>query len=264
MIPRGGDGPRGPVILLGYARSGAEELQRLLAGQTSLACTSGTGVLPTCAQAAATWRQVDNRAGRLSSLAKASIRALASCIITTITAGSGESCWCEVSYAPAMCAETFLELFPGTKFVCVHRDCTEVIAAGVAAHPWGLSESPFRQYAAVHPGNGVAAIADYWAYFTEALLQFEQAHSDACCRVRYEDLRGAAGQLTDELVAFLDLGPPDQSRSRRTPDELPASAGQPAQPGNGAHIPVDRIPPHLWSRVNKLLSQVGYPPMPRL
>ena len=43
-------GQQWPVVVLAYAYSGAGRIQRLLSGSDLLACTSGTGLLPLCAQ----------------------------------------------------------------------------------------------------------------------------------------------------------------------------------------------------------------------
>jgi hypothetical protein len=75
-----------PIVVLGYAYGGAEHIQRVLSGSNRLACTSGTGLLPLCAQAADTWQRVDDRDGPLSALALSSIRAMAASMITVILA----------------------------------------------------------------------------------------------------------------------------------------------------------------------------------
>jgi len=79
-------GPPGPVVVLAGSYSGAARLRHVLSGSTPFACTSGTGLLPLCAQAAATWQRVDNRDGPPSSLALSSIRALAASMITAMMA----------------------------------------------------------------------------------------------------------------------------------------------------------------------------------
>lgn len=77
-----------PVVVLSYPYSGAERWWSLLAPHPELACTLGTGLLPLCEQAAASWRLTDGKAnGPLSPLAVASIRALATSIIPM---GTGE------------------------------------------------------------------------------------------------------------------------------------------------------------------------------
>src|ERR1035441_8887252 len=101
------------------------------------------------------------------------------------------------------CAETFLQLYPSAKFICLHRRCPEVILAGVNANPWGLEDSAFKSFTAGYPGNAVAAIAAYWAASTEPLLEFEQAHPGSCHRVRYEDLTSCPDQARAEIASFL-------------------------------------------------------------
>ena len=96
-----------PVVVLTYAHSGAARLQSLLASHPDLACTSGTGILPLCEQAAITWRSADDRAGMtLSPLALASVRALATGIITSMLIRTGKRRWCELATASPMSAET--------------------------------------------------------------------------------------------------------------------------------------------------------------
>ena len=114
----GHPGPRGPVIVLGYGHSGVGFLGGLLSSYRELACTSGTGLLPLCEAAAATWRQIENRAGPLSPLALASIRALTGSLITTALAGTGKVRWCEIAFAHPRCAETFLEVYPSARILC--------------------------------------------------------------------------------------------------------------------------------------------------
>ena len=66
----------GPVIVLTYAQAGGGRLQSLLSAHAALACTTGTGLLAACDQAAAAWRQAEGRRqGSLSPLAAASVRA---------------------------------------------------------------------------------------------------------------------------------------------------------------------------------------------
>jgi len=154
--------PGAPVIVLTYAHAGAEHLRPLLAGHLDLACTSGTGLLPLCQQAATTWRHVEGQPGSaLSELAAASIRALATSVITTVLAQTGKRRWCEFATAPPRSTETFLRLYPGTRIICLHRGCADVIRAALHASPWGLSGTSFAPFTAAYPGSTVAALAAY-------------------------------------------------------------------------------------------------------
>jgi hypothetical protein len=227
-----------------------------------LACTRGTGLLPLCDMAAATWRAIDNRDGPLSALALASIRAMTNTMITIILADIDGSRWCEIAFAPASSAETFLELYPDAKFLCLHRNCQDVIYAAIQANPWGLADSPFGPFAAAYPGNSVAAIAAYWAANTEPLLAFEQAHPQACRRIRYEDLADNPEQAAQEIFAYLELAQDDPV----TPCWM-ANDTQPTADARGSdlQIPSHQIPSAIMAQVNALLTRIGYrsPQAPR-
>jgi hypothetical protein len=254
----GRDRERDPIVILAYRHCGAERLQRMLSGHAALACTSGTGLLPLCERAAATWRDAEGRDELLSPLATASIRALASSVITAVLARTGGLRWCETVFTPASCGELFLRLYPAAKFLCLHRSCLDVIDAAVRENPWGPTHPAFQSFAAGSPGNTVATVAAYWAVHTEQILDFEQAHPGSCHRVRYEDLIGNPAGVDDETSSFLSLEP--AARHWLDDDGQPASE----QPGTGyreAEVPVGNIPPPLRARVSQLLTRIGYPPI---
>lgn len=250
-----GDAARNaPVIVLTYANAGGRRLQQLLDSQAELACTSGTGVLAACDQAAAAWRQVDRRpAGVLSPLASKSIRAMAAQMITVLVARSGGQRWCETAAAERGAAETFLQVFPGTRFVCLHRACPEVISATLLASPWGLSGAAFAPYVAAYPGSTVAALAAWWAARAGPLLAFERDHPGDCLRVRYEDLAEDPGGAEDSVRLFLGLG----GSVSRLPEAPGTSAQMTAR--DSADLPAGQLPPRLLEQVNELHAELGYP-----
>jgi protein-tyrosine sulfotransferase len=252
---------RSPIIVLSYAHGGAGYLQQLLSRYGTLACTSGTGLLPLCEAAATAWEQVENRDGPMSSLAINSIRAMTTGIITTALAGTGRRRWCEIAFAHPRCAEIFMRIHPSANFICLHRSCMEVVHAGVQANPWGLARSVFQPFTVSYPGNAVAAIAAYWAATTESLLEFEQAHPDNCHRVRYEDLLCNPGQADAEISSFLSLGQSDLAMQHLINDELPYSTEE-DQPSVESLIPLDWIPSPLMRLVNQLMVRLGYQAIP--
>jgi len=251
-------GPPGPVVVLAGSYSGAARLRHVLAGSAPFACTSGTGLLPLCAQAAATWQRVDNRDGPPSALALSSIRALATCMITAMMAGTGRSRWCEISFSPPpAAAEIFLRLYPGTQFVCLHRNCPDVIRTAIEANPWGLGSAGLGSFTAAYPGSSAAAIAAYWAESTESALDFQAAHPAACHQIRYEDLVDDQDLAADAMFAFLGV---DAS----SPPEAGAEEAYAAVPGaalGGAGVPASFLPRPLAERVNRLQQRLGYPPV---
>jgi protein-tyrosine sulfotransferase len=251
-----------PVVVLTYAKSGADRLRSVLAAHPDLSCTSGTGLLSLCEQAARTWQIADKRE-ELSALAMASTRALASTVMTSILASAGGPRWCEITTASASCAETFVRLYPRTRFLCLHRHCADVIYSGLKASPWGLADSAFWPFTQRFPGNSVATIAAYWAARTEPLLEFQRRHPDRCHRVRYEDLVTDPGTTANEIRTFLCLAA-DGSTGPAWPagdQDGDITADTADAPGCGAKVPAGMIPGVLLDQVNKLLAGLGYTPL---
>ena len=251
----------GPVILLSYAHSGASEVQDLLAADTGLVCTSGTGILPLCAAAAETWRRVEGRdAPTMSRLAVASISGLLTPQITMILSAAGGKRWCELATAEPSTAQQFLEIFPHAVFVCIHRNCLDMIRAGVAASPWGLYGQGIGQYLISYPGNSVAALAAYWANCTDELLALEDAHPQITHRLRYEDAAVEPCCALPALKEWLRLG---GGRDATFAEKL-----SPVEPSGGAvssleaDVPVEIIPQPLRRRISSLHTTLGYAPLP--
>jgi hypothetical protein len=249
---------RAPVIVLAPPYAGAGTLRSLLASHPDLACTAGTALLPRCEQAMATWRNTDARpAGPPSSLASAATRALATSVITSILAREGKPRWCEVAAPNPEAAETFLRLYPGTRFLCLYRACPGVIRAALDASPWGITDPVFAPFTSRYPVSTVASLTAYWVTATGPLLAFERQHPQSCLQVRFEDL-ARDRQAGERIASFLGLtdviGRPIPGRH----DEP-----QPASPDTGlaADLPVHLIPPALLTQANDLLQQLDYPPM---
>jgi hypothetical protein len=247
-----------PVVVLSYAYSGARQVQENLAAGTNLACTRGTGVIPLCAAAAATWQRIEGRdAQRMSRLAASTIRGLATAQVTVILAEPGKTRWCELANAAPATAGLFAEIFPGTAFVCIHRRCPDMIADALRASPWGPARQGLTPYPPAQPGRTVAALAAYWADSTEDLLAFEKASPEAVRRLRCEDAAGPGEALT-AVREWLGLGSPPP-----WPDliSLPVPESHPATRPGPAEVPASLIPAPMRERINRLHAELGYPPV---
>lgn len=265
--PEDGAARNAPVVVLTYGNAGGRRLQSLLESQPELTCTTSTGVLAACEQAAAAWRQVERRPAKgLSSLAVKSIRVMVTQMITALTVRSGRPRWCELAAAEPSAAEAFLQVFPGTQFVCLHRACPDLVAAVLLTSPWGLSGSDSAPYVAAYPGSTVAALAAWWAGHARPLLDFERAHPDACLRLHYENLTGDPDAALNGIRAFLGLGGPgilppvpgDVPAGDVPPGDVDGAAdAEDRQPS--ADLPLGQIPPALLDQVNQLHAELGYP-----
>lgn len=264
-IPVEGAARNAPIIVLTYGNAGGRRLRSALASQPELTCTMGTGVLAACEQAAAAWRRVEGRPAKgLSPLAVKSIRSMVTLMVTAATARSGRPRWCETAAAEPGAAEVFLQVFPGTRFVCLHRSCPDLISAVLLASPWGLSGPGFAPYVAAHPGSTVAAMAGWWAARARPLLDFERAHPAGCFRVRYEDFSEDPEAVLTTIRAFTGLGGPSALPPEPAidPDQAPDdTADLEADVEAGLAPPLGQIPPVLLAQVNQLHAELGYPPL---
>lgn len=245
-----------PIIVLSYLHSGGAAIQQYLAERSALAATAATGIIPLCETAAESWRRVEGRASPgMSPLALAAVRALVAAQVTTILAQAGKNRWCELVTASPATVGPFREVFPGARFISVHRNCPDVIRAGIQASPWGLHGQGLLPFLLSYPGNNIAALAAHWATATEELLVFEAANPTVVCRVLYEDMATNPASALKAVIAALQLNnlPPQSPQSEHLLMPPPAALASP--------LPTDMIPPPLRARVERLNAELGYPPL---
>jgi protein-tyrosine sulfotransferase len=250
-----------PLLCLTYAYSGIAQFRQIMSGRAGVTCTAGTGLLPLCEQALGTWRAIEDRDGPVSALARSSVASMVGMMTSVVLAGSGAKRWCEVALGESRAAKAFLNVFPAAKFLCLHRNCLDVMRSGVLAHPWGMADSPFAPFAALHEGSA-AVIAAYWAAHTEALLTFEADNPAACLRVRIEDLIANSAAATDGILAFWNAQ--DRDHAHSTPQTSPLVNQGPSTDGAAAanrtlQVPIARIPPRLRTEIDALSASLGYP-----
>jgi hypothetical protein len=248
-----------PVVILSYANSGADSIQKLLSAGTNLACTQGTGIIPLCLAAAEAWQRVDGYpVKRMSRLAAISTRRLIAAQMAVLLAGTGKARWCELAIASPSAADAFFQIFPGTAFVCVHRSCIDVIRASVHKFPWGLQGSWSITHALAYPGNSVAAHAAHWATSTELLLQFESANPNAAYRVRYEDATADSDWALTAIRESLRLQRNEQDSDGHSQAQCRFSAAS-GQVEPHCEVPIEMIPAGLRQRIARLHAELGYP-----
>lgn len=258
-----------PLIILSYNYSGAYLIQQALAARADLACTVGTGILPLCEAAVATWARIDDReSGPASQLALASVRTLVSTQITVLVTAAGKPRWCELATSPPSAAHAFLQVFPAAKFACIHRSCADVVSDAVRSQPWGLAEPAMRPFAATYPGNSIAAAAAYWAVMTSQMLAFESASPRNAFRLRYEDFRTDADQILAALRSSLDLSEvpadPRLTRDEAAQAALPhpaTAAPATTHPDDVLQVPLGLVPTDLRERIDRLQAELGFAPV---
>jgi hypothetical protein len=262
-----------PVIVLTCARSGSTLLRFILDAHPQLACPPETGIVDLITRMGMVWKLLDGQTASarqgLTNLALTAIRNWVATAYGAYLAGQGKSRWCDKSLGSAASASRFLDLFPRAKFICLYRHCMDVIDSMLEACPWGLTGYGIDTYTAIHPGNSVAAVADYWVCDTRAIRQFELAHPEQCIGVRYEDLVADPEGESARIFAFVGEQPiPDVASSIFTsglehfgPSDHKIWATSDISQGSvnrGARVPWKIIPPPVLALVNDLLEQLNY------
>jgi hypothetical protein len=247
-----------PVIILSYACSGADLLASALSASSALSCTEGTGMLPLCHSAMATWQRVEDRTGGPSALAIKSVRALIGAMLAVTYSAAGATRWCETSYAPATVADSFLQIFPAATFLCLHRGLAGVLADGSATYPWGLGSSPFWPYSGPHPGNNAATVAAYWVASSRSLLDFEARHPQSCVRVSHDQLAAGLHEEAERIFIRLGLDTRDLAVLQASDGNASAELAAPAR----TQIPVDQLPVPLLDSINEIHAELGIPGLP--
>lgn len=244
------------VIVLASAYFGVGRLLYLLSGHQELACTAGGGILRLCEQAVVAWRNADAKGVRLpSAQALISTRTLTDSIITSVLAREGKRRWCGVADASYQAAEAFLRLYPGTRFLCMHRACPSVIRAALDASPWGIADAAFAPFTRAYPASTTAALTAYWLAQTQTLLRFERAHPEVCLGVRFEDLTIRQRETIERLTSFLGIA----CWHNRIMPAMDNQNWASDSPFPVVGFPTDLIPPMLLVQANDLLRELGYP-----
>jgi hypothetical protein len=260
-----------PIVVLTAARSGSTLLRLLLDVHPDVACPPETNIVKTCAKLGAAWKTINNRQ-KLSGPAIAAIISAAEGILTEYLMDRNKKRFCDKSLGTVEDAEDFLEIFPETKFICLYRNCLDVVFSAIEACPWGVAGYGFDAYVTVNPGNDVAALAHYWADHSAAIADFEAEHQAACHRVRYEELVTGTDTVCRELAEFLGLTVTNWEwpQALRTSREMSGAADYKIwsrgavstdSVGRGVAVPVRVIPPPVLTAVNQQLGRLGYAPV---
>jgi hypothetical protein len=252
--------PVGPLVCVTYATAGAASLQELVTSKLGFVCTQGTGLLPLCEKAASTWRAVEGTDRRLSELALSSIRATVSAMNSIVLASDGCARWCETALVKAKVAQTFGEIFPGSRFLAFHRQCKDVIRATAVTFPWGMAGTPLAEYGA-SSGGLVNAAAAYWLHWTSQLVELEQSLGERVMRIRYEDVAADPAGTASRIRAL--AGIEGAAPNGAQPGGLLACPGP--QPGQAAEslpafrdVPLEQIQEGLAAKIDNLSRQLGY------
>jgi len=202
------------------------------------------------------------------SLAEA--RALADRIMGAYAAQKGKLTWCEKSIDDVHHLDVLQQVFPEARFICLHRDCLDVVQSCLDCGRNGFMEE-LAPYAARQPENLVAAMTTAWVEHTAVVLDFEQAHPGSCHRVRYEDLVAAPEECLRPLLAFVGVEWEEGLLAAVFTAHHDQGGGDPkirfaqrieaSRVGGGQRVNVASIPPAARRAADELSARLGYPPL---
>jgi len=157
-----------PVFVLCTGRSGSTLLRLLLDAHPDLACPPETKLPEIFGRLITLWSAMEalplptggmTRMSGIPSAAVKGIRHTADLIVGPYLARRGKKRYCDKNLGTELHVDPLLAVYPEAKFICLHRHPMDVIASGIEACPWGLSNYGFEPYVAGAPGNSVLALA---------------------------------------------------------------------------------------------------------
>ncbi|HUC57192.1 MAG TPA: sulfotransferase [Streptosporangiaceae bacterium] len=269
--------PADPVFVLCTARSGSTLVRFMLDAHPDLACPPEIRLPWLCRQLAGAWSVLEDAPADAGDPEKPvtysdavvnGLRVSLNPMIGSYLSRRGKKRFCDKSLGGAAHADLLLQVWPGSKFICLYRHPMDVIASGLEASPWGLTSYGFENYAS-GSSNTVAALARYWADYTEAIAETEEEFGTQCLRVRYEDLVTNPDHETARIFEFLEVSPQpgiaarslDAPQQRFGPGDykiwsIPEVTA--SSVGRGWSVPSRLIATSVLTRLNDLADRLGY------
>lgn len=272
------DPSNSPIFVLTASRSGSTLLRFILDSHPELACPPETQIASACRSLAVSVNVIENASndqptapdGQFTSdKVLSTIRETLDHIYETYLIRRGKKRWCDKSIDSFMYAELLAQIYPDARFICLFRHCMDVVASGIEACPWGVTRYGFDAYVAKHPGNNVAAIANYWLDCSATILKFAKDNRNRCHCVRYEDLVAEPEEVTSKLLSFLGVeqAPGITAECFQTPHEGNGPGDEKiwftssisnSSTGRGISVPARVLPPILVTNVNQVLAELKY------
>jgi hypothetical protein len=261
-----------PAFILCAARSGSTLLRQVLDTHPEMACPPELNLAAAFDNILFAFRHSYPGNGQdMWDLAKEQCRRLAGETAGEYARHQGKQRWCEKSLSSLEHADLLSQVFPEARFVCLYRNCTDVIASAVEASPWGYGGYGFEKYVQSTPGNVVLALAHYWVDNVTALLSFEETHKSAAYRLRYEDLACAPAETVSSLCEFLKISWENWYIDADRVFAVPSATHpgdykirytrkfETSSVGRGWSVPIELIPQALQDRINEINAELDYP-----
>jgi hypothetical protein len=178
-----------PIFVLSCARSGSTLLRYCIDSHPDIASPPETNLagafawIQDCALSipSATKTEGVIHADRLC-------RQFADSTVGAFTKAQKKKRWCEKSLMNLMYASMLERIFPEARFLCLFRECTDMVMSGIDASPWGYGLYGFADYVRSNPESIPYSLVRYWTERTASLQHFVRSHPANAYSIRYEDL----------------------------------------------------------------------------
>lgn len=260
-----------PIFILCHARSGSTLLRYCLDSHPEIACPPETNLAVTFSAIQATCLALpdESREHRLSR-ADEICRQVANRTVGEFMRTEEKSRWCEKSLTSAAMAPLLQRIYPSAQFLCLFRECTDVVMSAMEASHWGFGAYGFDEYARDHPENLATAFVRFWVEKTSQLLQFKEENPQVAHSLRYEDLVADPENTLKGVFEFLgyewksELATNEhifgtRHASGRGDYKIGGYTSFRQERGSrGWRVPRTMIAPALKERANDLLKHLGY------
>lgn len=198
----------------------------------------------------------------------AEVRRVISELMATYTKAKGKRLWCEKTPWNLRFLELLSSVFPDAKYICLYRNCMDVVYSCVENIRLRFAEELF-QYFKKHQGDKISGAIDYWCDEVGRMMAFEREHGSDCFRVKYESLVLEPAQTLEPLFGFLGVEWSPRLPATVFSTQHDQGYGDPkimysrkiskSSIGKGSSISRTRIPDALLEKMNRLLAELDYP-----
>ena len=182
----------------------------------------------------------------------------------------GKQMWCEKTTENLQYLKFLRDVFPDARSICLYRNCMDVVHSSIECSRLGFMPE-LAPYVQKRPDNIVAAMVDSWIEKTTTLLEFEQAHSSQCFRIKYETLVAEPSETLSPMFAALGLDWDEKLLNDVFSTQHDPGSGDTkilftkkvntGSIGRGSTISRSNIPDDLLEKMNHLLARLEYPPV---
>jgi hypothetical protein len=197
-------------------------------------------------------------------------RKIISGIMNAYAKARNKEMWCEKTPLNIAYLENIETIFPDAKFICLYRNCLDVVHSCIEAGRFGYM-AELAPYIARNPENIVSALMESWVEKTEKILKLSNENSGKAIDIKYENMVTEPKAEIAKLFHTLNLEWEDGllERALRIAHDPGGGDGKILNTsginmdsiGKGALIPLYNIPHRLIGRVNELHDILGYKPI---